>query len=536
MDRLKRWVALTSLLCAIASASASSNIAGTRLAHSAPLLAKRQNGCITPGQASSICRNDGVCAYAPLDKGWTCCPPGHGYYCYRRSTDPSGICSRDPCPPDTCTQGQTSNLCYIGTVCAVVPADNGFYCCAGQKPWYCGATSGSQNGTCQDTPCSPASTPPPPPPPAPPPPPTSPSQTSLAGGATPSPAPTEVASSPSPTPPVIAGQTSPTTPALPNPPPSSSSRTTSLPTPPASAPPSVLASAPPGGPSTSPTPNSLTSNTLPAPPPSSSSGPLIGGIAGGIAAAVLLGAVGTILYTRHRARSRGGPRTGSLIKPYRPVSMYTNLSSQPQPTPPPSVTPPTQVATFPMYPQPAFIQWVGDGGTLVAMATAPGPGSVANSMTASLHPISTTTPITSSSTFSPTSSETPAHWLYLDIVAKKGHLLNAGTVPYEGPDTTVVEKHAPSLDDEIALFPGHMVRIKNVFRDGWSVGWNLDTGSFGMFPLTAIDLSHSANAASSRIYVNSRGVSRVIGRPMVMEERERLRESGSVVVGGATVR
>ncbi|KXS11696.1 hypothetical protein M427DRAFT_35448 [Gonapodya prolifera JEL478] len=107
-----------------------------------------------------------------------------------------------------------------------------------------------------------------------------------------------------------------------------------------------------------------------------------------------------------------------------------------------------------------------------------------------------------------TSETSHGHWLFSEITARLG-LRNARHVPYvayEGPDGAVIGNYVPGQEDEIALFVGHTVRIKDVFQDGWASGWNMVTGGFGMFPLSLIDFT-LGNSPSVRHPMSIRGVS-----------------------------
>ncbi|KXS12826.1 hypothetical protein M427DRAFT_71768 [Gonapodya prolifera JEL478] len=61
-------------------------------------------------------------------------------------------------------------------------------------------------------------------------------------------------------------------------------------------------------------------------------------------------------------------------------------------------------------------------------------------------------------------------------------------VPYSGPPVLVVAKHVPHSRYEVALWPGQYVDLKEIYRDGWALGFNLENGGFGAIPLGVLQL------------------------------------------------
>ncbi|KAJ3340801.1 hypothetical protein HDU93_006289 [Gonapodya sp. JEL0774] len=79
------------------------------------------------------------------------------------------------------------------------------------------------------------------------------------------------------------------------------------------------------------------------------------------------------------------------------------------------------------------------------------------------------------------------HWLFSRLAGPTR--MTFRSVPYEGPLCAVVKGYKPDSDDELALDPGHLVELKHIFRDGWGVGVNLDTGLYGAMPLTCLEFA-----------------------------------------------
>ncbi|KAJ3339024.1 hypothetical protein HDU93_008775 [Gonapodya sp. JEL0774] len=75
------------------------------------------------------------------------------------------------------------------------------------------------------------------------------------------------------------------------------------------------------------------------------------------------------------------------------------------------------------------------------------------------------------------------HWLFRRLAEPLGSL-SALSVTYTGTDRLARSQFIPSGGrDEIALNAGDHISIKEVFRDGYGMGWNRSTQTFGMFPL-----------------------------------------------------
>ncbi|KAJ3341094.1 hypothetical protein HDU93_005726 [Gonapodya sp. JEL0774] len=92
-------------------------------------------------------------------------------------------------------------------------------------------------------------------------------------------------------------------------------------------------------------------------------------------------------------------------------------------------------------------------------------------------------------------------------VAGPQGLMEEPNVAYNGPPIIATNQHSPSSEDEIALFPGNFVDLKRLFRDGWGVGQNLDTGAYGVFPLDCLRLADylpSSPSGSGSIRFESR--------------------------------
>ncbi|KXS19364.1 hypothetical protein M427DRAFT_448593 [Gonapodya prolifera JEL478] len=84
--------------------------------------------------------------------------------------------------------------------------------------------------------------------------------------------------------------------------------------------------------------------------------------------------------------------------------------------------------------------------------------------------------------------------------------MNELSVPYDGPPMECTTRFDPSADDEMLAKPGQYVELKDVFRDGWAMGWNRETGQFGMIPLSCLRLSDYQGAPADNSYLAPPGV------------------------------
>ncbi|KXS21110.1 hypothetical protein M427DRAFT_311452 [Gonapodya prolifera JEL478] len=68
-------------------------------------------------------------------------------------------------------------------------------------------------------------------------------------------------------------------------------------------------------------------------------------------------------------------------------------------------------------------------------------------------------------------------------------LLDQPNVEFQGDPFVAMVKYNAMSEDEISVFPGNMVLVRSVFRDGWGLGQNLDTGAYGVLPLDTLRLA-----------------------------------------------
>ncbi|KXS17665.1 hypothetical protein M427DRAFT_30154 [Gonapodya prolifera JEL478] len=109
------------------------------------------------------------------------------------------------------------------------------------------------------------------------------------------------------------------------------------------------------------------------------------------------------------------------------------------------------------------------------------------------------------------------HWFFTEINTME---MIGTSVAYNREPLQVLEKFSPDDADEIALFPGHFVQLWEVFRDGWGLGWSLDTGAYGMIPLDCLDLTSAASPNAPPRSLESRpftGSIRVVSRTQAIE-------------------
>ncbi|KAJ3320844.1 hypothetical protein HDU93_003458 [Gonapodya sp. JEL0774] len=98
----------------------------------------------------------------------------------------------------------------------------------------------------------------------------------------------------------------------------------------------------------------------------------------------------------------------------------------------------------------------------------------------------------------------PEHWLFTTLAGSQGAAASS-SVPYIGPEVEAIMEYIPRNADELALSPGQMVQLRDVYRDGWATGVNRATSAFGMIPIDTLDLA--SLASSLRVPVSSFGTS-----------------------------
>ncbi|KXS21201.1 hypothetical protein M427DRAFT_313548 [Gonapodya prolifera JEL478] len=95
----------------------------------------------------------------------------------------------------------------------------------------------------------------------------------------------------------------------------------------------------------------------------------------------------------------------------------------------------------------------------------------------------TVTSTSSSSESTKTTEETRLpHWLFVRLAGPLRRTSDA-SVPYSGSPLLVETDFNPTASDELALTAGHFVQPTEVFRDGWMLGRNMDTGNVGVLPM-----------------------------------------------------
>ncbi|KXS19369.1 hypothetical protein M427DRAFT_52810 [Gonapodya prolifera JEL478] len=112
-----------------------------------------------------------------------------------------------------------------------------------------------------------------------------------------------------------------------------------------------------------------------------------------------------------------------------------------------------------------------------------------------------------SRTFAPTQSPPPAsqppssnthkpdarispHWYFVYLASASGKH-DEDMVLYEGHPVVASSIHNPAVADEMYLLPGHLVQVRIVFRDGWTLAENLTTGSHGFCPVDCLSVGPS---------------------------------------------
>ncbi|KAJ3343473.1 hypothetical protein HDU93_008132 [Gonapodya sp. JEL0774] len=96
-----------------------------------------------------------------------------------------------------------------------------------------------------------------------------------------------------------------------------------------------------------------------------------------------------------------------------------------------------------------------------------------------------------------------AHWFFLRIAGPAG-LEDAQSVEcFESTPYLVETRFTASSGDELTLVPGTFVGIQTVFRDGWGVVCNVETGQTGVVPLDCLRLAESMPSWSPRSRMES---------------------------------
>ncbi|KXS10776.1 hypothetical protein M427DRAFT_61507 [Gonapodya prolifera JEL478] len=81
------------------------------------------------------------------------------------------------------------------------------------------------------------------------------------------------------------------------------------------------------------------------------------------------------------------------------------------------------------------------------------------------------------------------YWLFVKL-AQPLNKTGETSVPYSGPNPLVVVRpYTPTMQDEVQLVLGNTVAVREVYRDGWALGTNLNTMAHGCFPMDSLRLS-----------------------------------------------
>ncbi|KAJ3334731.1 hypothetical protein HDU93_007369 [Gonapodya sp. JEL0774] len=83
---------------------------------------------------------------------------------------------------------------------------------------------------------------------------------------------------------------------------------------------------------------------------------------------------------------------------------------------------------------------------------------------------------------------TKAHPFFKSEAERLG-LDHETSISYEGQPFLVARKYEAQAPDEVSLFPGQLVKINTIFRDGWCVVHSIDTNEVGAAPLDCLRLS-----------------------------------------------
>ncbi|KXS14921.1 hypothetical protein M427DRAFT_332152 [Gonapodya prolifera JEL478] len=229
---------------------------------------------------------------------------------------------------------------------------------------------------------------------------------------------------------------------------------------------------------------------------------LIAGIAGGVAAVAVLSALAIFFYRRNQKSKAPAGDT----KP--PVAVTTSTGpgsstpvvyvtiQQPQPNTTYSVVPASQVTdlTYSTAPPlnavpPATVSrpTVYDERSLpsASQVYSAGTGSAPQAysgqvMSQALSDISGLTAVNPSGVFQP-------HWFFTAVATAQG-TEEDHSLSYNGPPLPVAVAYQATTDDEITLSPTQLVEVKTLYRDGWAVGVNLATQTYGFFPIDCLRL------------------------------------------------
>ncbi|KXS11295.1 hypothetical protein M427DRAFT_441307 [Gonapodya prolifera JEL478] len=87
------------------------------------------------------------------------------------------------------------------------------------------------------------------------------------------------------------------------------------------------------------------------------------------------------------------------------------------------------------------------------------------------------------------------HWFFLQLSVPLGRHREL-SVPYSGKPCIVDREFQPTSSDELRVAPGQFVQLKVVYRDGWAVGRNLDTGEYGAVPCDCVRVVENRPLAS----------------------------------------
>ncbi|KXS21727.1 hypothetical protein M427DRAFT_27311 [Gonapodya prolifera JEL478] len=80
------------------------------------------------------------------------------------------------------------------------------------------------------------------------------------------------------------------------------------------------------------------------------------------------------------------------------------------------------------------------------------------------------------------------HWFFLRVAGGMG-LAHEISVPVSiAQPFQVCQGYDPQTQDEVTLFVGNLVVVKEIFRDGWAIGFNKDTNEYGALPLDCLYL------------------------------------------------
>ncbi|KAJ3339030.1 hypothetical protein HDU93_008781 [Gonapodya sp. JEL0774] len=263
-----------------------------------------------------------------------------------------------------------------------------------------------------------------------------------------------------------------------------------------------------------------TGSDLPTDDTTASSGPSVGAIAGGVVGGlVAIGAIGMFVW-RQNAKASARERV-----------MESYAAVRPRNSPREKSRPPNQPFDGPQSPVPlSNLPSLSMGQSTVMYADQ----SFVKTGVVGMIP--------------PAQQSQQIHWLFKRIAGPMG-ALNDLSVPYDGPALEATTRFDPNADDEMELDVGQYVELKDVFRDGWAMGWNRETGQFGMVPLSCLRLSDYGSPPQDQSFLMPPGpggygqsmtMSRFVSQSMdthsaVLAERARIQSGTSRVFsrGGA---